>query len=155
MTSLLKSYEDLLDLNLSELFKNGNFESSIKIMMNRSNIKIAENFVDSLASRIKFKGNIISPKEFLTIFLIAEPKAIVAFAGRRVIQSTVRENLPDEFQTAEYVKDHGGIDLVVERKFLSSTIGTLLSVLLKSAEQTSEAGNANVVQVDKSLQSVS
>ena len=43
----------------------------------------------------------------------------------------------------------------MERKFLSSTIGTLLSVLLKSAEQTSEAGNANVVQVDKSLQSVS
>ena len=48
-------------------------------------------------------------------FLIAEPKAVVGFAGRRVIQDTVRETLPEEFQTAEYVRDHGGLDLVVER----------------------------------------
>ena len=100
-------------------------------------------------------GGVTASWASLGDILIAEPKSVIGFAGRRVIQSTVRENLPDEFQTAEYVKDHGGIDLVVERKFLSSTIGTLLSVLLKSAEQTSEAGNANVVQVDKSLQSVS
>ena len=47
--------------------------------------------------------------------LIGEPKAIIAFAGRRVIQDTVKEELPEEFQTAEFVKEHGGIDLVVER----------------------------------------
>ena len=63
--------------------------------------------------------------------LIAEPKATIGFAGRRVIQDTVRETLPEEFQTAEYVRDHGGLDLVVERKYLRSTIGTLLTVLLK------------------------
>ena len=42
--------------------------------------------------------------------------------------------MPEEFQTAEFVKDHGGIDLVVERKYLRSTISTLLSILLKKKE---------------------
>ena len=65
---------------------------------------------------------------------IGEPKAIIAFAGRRVIQDTVKEELPEEFQTAEFVKEHGGIDLVVERKYLRSTVSTLLSILLKKKE---------------------
>ena len=63
--------------------------------------------------------------------LIGEPKSVLAFAGRRVIQNTVKEELPEDFQTTEFVKDHGGIDLVVERKYLRSTISTLLSILLK------------------------
>ena len=66
--------------------------------------------------------------------LIAEPKATIGFAGARVIQDTVRETLPDEFQTAEYVKDHGGIDLSCRKTILKFTIGTLLNVLLKKAE---------------------
>ena len=66
--------------------------------------------------------------------LIGEPKAIIAFAGRRVIQDTVKEELPEEFQTAEFVKEHGGIDMVVERKYLRSTVSTLLSILLKKKE---------------------
>ncbi len=76
--------------------------------------------------------------------LIAEPKAICAFAGRRVIESTVKEDLPEDFQTAEFVKSHGGLDLVIERKFLRSTISTLLSILLKKKEilQISEKDNA-------------
>jgi acetyl-CoA carboxylase carboxyl transferase subunit beta len=84
--------------------------------------------------------------------LIAEPKSIVAFAGRRVIQDTVRETLPDDFQTAEYVKDHGGIDLVVGRHDLRNTIGTLLSVLLKKAETQANTDTSNVVTIDRSLQ---
>tara|TARA_Y100001970_G_scaffold266075_1_gene354324 strand:- start:1615 stop:2541 length:927 start_codon:yes stop_codon:yes gene_type:complete len=77
--------------------------------------------------------------------LIGEPKAIIAFAGRRVIQDTVKEELPEEFQTAEFVKEHGGIDLVVERKYLRSTISTLLSILLKKkeAQAISKADVAN------------
>ena len=66
--------------------------------------------------------------------LIGEPKSVLAFAGRRVIQNTVKEELPEDFQTTEFVKDHGGIDLVVERKYLRSTISTLLSILLKKKE---------------------
>ena len=61
----------------------------------------------------------------------------------------MRETLPDEFQTAEYVKDHGGIDLVVERQYLNSTIGTLLNVLLKKAE--AQAKQESNVTIDKSL----
>jgi len=66
--------------------------------------------------------------------LIGEPKSVIAFAGRRVIQNTVKEELPEDFQTAEFVRDHGGIDLVIERKYLRSTISTLISILLKKKE---------------------
>ena len=61
--------------------------------------------------------------------------------------------MPDKFQTAEYVKDHGGIDLVVERQYLGSTIGTLLNVLLKKTE--AQAKQESNVTVDKSLQAAS
>jgi acetyl-CoA carboxylase carboxyl transferase subunit beta len=57
---------------------------------------------------------------------IAEPKALIAFAGARVIKETVREELPKEFQTAEYLRDKGQIDLVVERKDLPKVISTLI-----------------------------
>jgi acetyl-CoA carboxylase carboxyl transferase subunit beta len=98
-------------------------------------------------------GGVTASWAMLGDILIAEPKATIGFAGRRVIQDTVRETLPDEFQTAEYVKDHGGIDLVVERQYLNSTIGTLLNVLLKKSE--SQAKQDSNVTVDKSLQAAS
>ena len=99
-------------------------------------------------------GGVTASWAMLGDILIAEPKATIGFAGRRVIQDTVRETLPEEFQTAEYVKDHGGIDLVVERKYLNSTIGTLLNVLLKKAEAQAKNESSNVT-VDQSLQSAS
>ena len=98
-------------------------------------------------------GGVTASWAMLGDILIAEPKATIGFAGRRVIQDTVRETLPEEFQTAEYVKDHGGIDLVVERKYLNSTVGTLLNVLLKKAE--ARAKQESNVTVDKSLQTAS
>ena len=97
-------------------------------------------------------GGVTASWAMLGDILIAEPKAVVGFAGRRVIQDTVRETLPEEFQTAEYVRDHGGLDLVVDRKYLRSSIGTLLSVLLKKAETQANTDAANVVTLDKSLQ---
>ena len=98
-------------------------------------------------------GGVTASWAMLGDILIAEPKATIGFAGRRVIQDTVRETLPDEFQTAEYVKEHGGIDLVVERKYLNTTIGALLNVLLKKAETQSKQ-DSNVT-VNQSLQSAS
>ena len=83
--------------------------------------------------------------------LIAEPKAIVAFAGRRVIESTVKEELPEDFQTAEFVKEHGGIDLVVERKYLRSTVSTLLSILLKKKEAQAISETDNVTNLEETL----
>ena len=100
-------------------------------------------------------GGVTASWAMLGDILIAEPKATIGFAGRRVIQDTVRETLPDEFQSAEYVKDHGGIDLVIERRYLNSTIGTLLSVLLKKPETKAKNESSDVITVDKSLQSAS
>ena len=99
-------------------------------------------------------GGVTASWAMLGDVLIAEPKATIGFAGRRVIQDTVRETLPEEFQTAEYVKNHGGIDLVVERKYLNSTIGTLLNVLLKKADAQAKNEASNVT-IDKSIQSAS
>ena len=60
---------------------------------------------------------------------IAEPGAIVGFAGRRVIEETVKEKLPDDFQTSEYLKSHGMIDLVIPRSEQKNKISKLLKTL--------------------------
>ena len=62
---------------------------------------------------------------------LAEPGALIAFAGKRVIQGTVKEDLPSDFQTSEYLEKHGFVDSIVERKNLREKIGSLLSILLK------------------------
>ena len=78
---------------------------------------------------------------------IAEPGAMIGFAGRRVIEETVRETLPKEFQTAEYLKDHGMVDMVVSRAELAGKIATLLDLLMlpvKAVKPTApRLGNGN------------
>ncbi|TFF19116.1 acetyl-CoA carboxylase carboxyltransferase subunit beta [Jiella endophytica] len=63
---------------------------------------------------------------------IAEPGAVIGFAGARVIEQTIREKLPDGFQRAEYLMEHGMVDMVVPRHQLKSRIATLLGLLLKT-----------------------
>ncbi|HHT7774254.1 TPA: acetyl-CoA carboxylase, carboxyltransferase subunit beta [Streptococcus suis] len=58
--------------------------------------------------------------------ILAEPQTLVGFAGRRVIESTVRENLPDDFQKAEFLQEHGFVDAIVKRQDLPGTISRLL-----------------------------
>jgi len=72
---------------------------------------------------------------------LAEKGCLVAFSGKRVIQATVKEELPPDFQTAEYVEKHGFIDRVVERKDLKDQIGTLLSILLKKNSEVNSEEN--------------
>ncbi|MEE8230446.1 MAG: carboxyl transferase domain-containing protein, partial [Qipengyuania citrea] len=60
---------------------------------------------------------------------IAEPGALIGFAGQRVIQDTIREQLPDGFQRAEYLHKHGMVDMVVHRHELKDTLATLLDYL--------------------------
>ena len=98
-------------------------------------------------------GGVTASWVMLGDIILAEKGSVCGFAGKRVIQDTVRETLPDEFQTAEYVRDHGFIDLVIERKYLNSTVGTLLNVLLK--KQEAQAKQDSNVTVDKSLQAAS
>jgi len=57
---------------------------------------------------------------------IAEPKSLIGFAGRRVIEETIKQKLPDDFQTAEYLKDHGFVDLIIPRKEMKDTLGRIL-----------------------------
>ena len=76
-------------------------------------------------------GGITASYAMLGDVHISEPGATVAFAGRRVIQGTVREELPSNFQSSEAVLDAGFIDKICERKDLNKEIGTLLSILLK------------------------
>jgi len=60
---------------------------------------------------------------------LAEPGAVVGFAGARVIEETIHEKLPDGFQRAEYLRDHGMVDLVVPRAELHATLGRILGLL--------------------------
>ncbi|MBY4965224.1 acetyl-CoA carboxylase carboxyltransferase subunit beta [Streptococcus suis] len=60
--------------------------------------------------------------------ILAEPQTLVGFAGRRVIESTVRENLPDDFQKAEFLQEHGFVDAIVKRQDLPATISRLLRI---------------------------
>jgi acetyl-CoA carboxylase carboxyl transferase subunit beta len=63
---------------------------------------------------------------------IAEPGALIGFAGPRVIEQTIREKLPDGFQKSEYLRDHGMVDMVVHRHKLRSTLADLCRVLTKT-----------------------
>jgi acetyl-CoA carboxylase carboxyl transferase subunit beta len=68
---------------------------------------------------------------------IAEPGALIGFAGPRVIEQTIREKLPEGFQRAEYLMEHGMVDMVVSRLELKSTIARLLKILLNVPAETS------------------
>lgn len=62
---------------------------------------------------------------------IAEPGAMIGFAGPRVIQQTIRETLPEGFQSSEYLLEHGMIDMVVSRLEMKTTIARLLRLMMK------------------------
>jgi len=76
-------------------------------------------------------GGITASVAMLGDIAFAEPGALIAFAGKRVIQATVKEELPSDFQKSEYVEKCGFIDLIVHRKDLREKIGSILSILLK------------------------
>jgi acetyl-CoA carboxylase carboxyl transferase subunit beta len=67
---------------------------------------------------------------------VAEPGALIGFAGPRVIEQTIREKLPEGFQRAEYLKDHGMVDMVVHRHELRSTLARLCRLLTKAPATT-------------------
>ena len=86
-------------------------------------------------------GGITASNAKLGSKILAEPGALVAFAGARVILGTVKQELPEGFQKSEYVQKTGFVDLIVNRKDTASTIGTLLSILLKKNSAISSEEN--------------
>ncbi len=72
-------------------------------------------------------GGVTASFAMLAVITIAEKGSTIGFAGKRVIQDTIREELPINFQKAEYLQDHGMIDIVVHRRELKKTISNILS----------------------------
>nr|QCI08503.1 acetyl-CoA carboxylase, carboxyl transferase subunit beta [Spermothamnion repens] len=72
-------------------------------------------------------GGVTASFAMLGDLILAEPQALIAFAGRRVIEQTIKEDLPDNFQTSEYLFNHGFIDLIVSRTKLRQNLVQLLS----------------------------
>lgn len=77
-------------------------------------------------------GGVTASYAMLGDIQIAEPGALVGFAGPRVIEQTIREKLPDGFQRAEYLRAHGMIDMVVHRHQMRETLGRLCRLLVKA-----------------------
>lgn len=71
-------------------------------------------------------GGVTASFAMLGDVIIAEPKALIGFAGPRVIEQTIRQQLPQEFQRAEFLMEHGMIDLIVPRKRLKETVSSLI-----------------------------
>ncbi|MGQ5700850.1 acetyl-CoA carboxylase, carboxyltransferase subunit beta [Sandaracinobacteroides sp. A072] len=78
-------------------------------------------------------GGVTASYAMLGDIHIAEPKALIGFAGARVIESTIREKLPEGFQRAEYLLDHGMVDMVVKRHDMAETLGRLIGLLMPKA----------------------
>lgn len=82
-------------------------------------------------------GGVSASFAMLGDIAIAEPGAIIGFAGARVIEETIRQKLPEGFQRAEYLLEHGMIDMVVHRHQLAKTVGMLLGHFKAAAHQVS------------------
>tara|TARA_B100000780_G_C21116417_1_gene451750 strand:+ start:751 stop:1605 length:855 start_codon:yes stop_codon:yes gene_type:complete len=74
-------------------------------------------------------GGVSASFAMLGDVILAEPKALIGFAGPRVIEQTVREKLPEGFQTSEFLLDHGAIDMIVDRRQLRKSLANLMSTL--------------------------
>jgi len=82
-------------------------------------------------------GGVTASYAMLGDIHIAEPDALIGFAGPRVIENTIKQSLPEGFQRSEYLLDHGMVDTVVHRKDLKGTISNLLDLLTKNIKEKS------------------
>lgn len=73
---------------------------------------------------------------------IAEPKALIGFAGQRVIKQTIGQDLPEGFQRAEFLMEHGFVDMIVHRHQMRETVGKILDILLPQEEVAESKHNA-------------
>ena len=76
------------------------------------------------------RGGVSASVAMLGDLIIAEPRALIGFAGPRVIEQTVRETLPEGFQRSEFLLEHGAIDMIVDRREMSDRIANLIAILM-------------------------
>ncbi len=97
-------------------------------------------------------GGVTASFAMLGDIILAEPKATIGFAGRRVVEQTLREKLPDDFQTAEYLLDHGFVDAIVPRPQLKATLARLIRIhqpLPKVSDVPTESVNSPTEHVSR------
>ncbi|MBF2048225.1 MAG: acetyl-CoA carboxylase, carboxyltransferase subunit beta [Leptolyngbya sp. IPPAS B-1204] len=99
-------------------------------------------------------GGVTASFAMLGDIILAEPKATIGFAGRRVVEQTLREKLPDDFQTSEYLLAHGFVDAIVPRPQLKKTLAQLIRIHQPYALTPAQA-NGHFVHVPDSLDSMS
>ena len=76
-------------------------------------------------------GGVSASFAFIGDIVVAEPKALIGFAGPRVIEQTVRQTLPEGFQRAEFLLEHGAIDMIVDRRQMRDKIVNLCTLLMR------------------------
>ena len=137
------------------------FESPIALAnMTRTTVAINELKKKNLPYIVCFTdptaGGITASFAMLGDIHFAEPGCMIAFAGKRVIQATVKEELSADFQTAEFVEKHGFVDKVVHRKDLKEQVGILLSILLKkNSDINSELTNETSENIESHTKAAS
>ena len=129
------------------------FESPIALAgMTKTTLAINELKKNNLPYLVCFTdptaGGITASFAMLGDIQFSEPGALIAFAGRRVVQATVKEELPPDFQTAEFLLKHGFVDRIVERKNLASEIKLLLSLLLKKNSEVNSENNEQTSDIN-------
>ncbi len=83
---------------------------------------------------------------------VAEPNALIGFAGPRVIEQTVREKLPEGFQRSEFLQEHGAIDMIIDRREMRDKIASILSMLMAGKDKISLSLPLSVVEDEVELQ---
>jgi acetyl-CoA carboxylase carboxyl transferase subunit beta len=84
-------------------------------------------------------GGVSASLAMLGDLVVAEPKALIGFAGPRVIEQTVREKLPEGFQRSEFLVEHGAIDLIIDRRDMRDKLVSLLAALMRQPEPVESA----------------
>lgn len=98
-------------------------------------------------------GGVTASFAMLGDIILAEPEATIGFAGRRVVEQTVREKLPEGFQTAEYLLRHGFVDKIVPRTELKKTLAQLIRLHQPVGQPSADKVIVNAKQVEKVLHS--
>jgi acetyl-CoA carboxylase carboxyl transferase subunit beta len=84
-------------------------------------------------------GGVSASFAMLGDVILAEPKAIIGFAGQRVIEQTIKQKLPEGFQRSEYLLEHGMVDMIVERKEMKKVLGQILAMLPRGKRAAGKA----------------
>ena len=137
------------------------FESPIALAnMTRTTLAINELKKNNIPYIVCFTdptaGGITASFAMLGDIHFAEKGCLIAFAGKRVIQATVKEELSPDFQTAEFVEKHGFVDKVINRKDLRNEVGKLLEILLKkNSDVNSELSNETSTNTEQPTKAAS